>query len=81
MTANSPKARRVTLSVAGMSCGSCVRHIRKALDELGGVEASDVNLAAREVTVSFDPQKTGVRAIVRAIRESGYAAEAPSEQE
>ena len=81
MTANSPKARRVTLSVSGMSCGSCVRHIRKALDELGGVEASDVHLAAREVTVSFDPQKTGVRAIVRAIQESGYATEVPSEQE
>ena len=76
-----PVVKSVTVPVSGMSCGSCVRHIRRALDELGGVEASDVNLAAREVTVSFDPQKTGVGAIVRAIRESGYAAEAPSEQE
>lgn len=81
MSANLPKASRVTLSVLGMSCGSCVRHIRKALDELGGVEAAHVHLAAREVTVSFDPQKTGVDAIVRAIRKSGYAAEAPSERE
>lgn len=76
-----PVVKSVTVSVSGMSCGSCVRHIQKALEELGGVEASEVNLAAREVTVSFDPQKAGVRAIVRAIRESGYAAEAPSERE
>ena len=81
MTANSPKASRVTLSVSGMSCGSCARHIRKALDELDGVEASEVNLAAREVTVSFDPQVTGVEAIASAIRKSGYAAETPSAPE
>jgi copper chaperone CopZ len=76
-----PVVKSVTVPVSGMSCGSCARHIRKALDELDGVEASDVHLAAREVTVSFDPQKTGVRAIVRAIQESGYATEVPSEQE
>lgn len=81
MTANPPKARRVTLSVLGKSCGSCVRHIRATLDELGGAEAAHVHLAAREVTVSFNPQKTGVDAIVRAIRKSGYAAAAPNEQE
>jgi copper chaperone CopZ len=76
-----PVVKSVTVPVSGMSCGSCARHIRRAIDELGGVEASDVHLAAREVTVSFDPQKTGVDAIVRAIQKSGYAAEAPNEQE
>lgn len=81
MRANLPEAKRVTVHVSEMSCGSCVRHIRKALDELGGVEALDVNLAAREVTVVFDPAITGVEPIVSAIRKSGYAAEAPNEQE
>lgn len=76
-----PVVKSVTVSVSGMSCGSCVRHIQKALEELGGVEASEVNLAAREVTVSFDPQVTGVEPIVSAIRKSGYAAEIPSAPE
>lgn len=79
MRANLPAAKRVTFRVSGMSCGSCVRHIRKALNELAGVNSSDVNLTAREVTIVFDPAMTGVEAIASAIRKSGYAAEAPNE--
>ncbi len=68
---------RVTLPVFGVSCISCIRHIRKALDEVSGVESADVNLARREVTVLFDPETTGVDGIVSAIQRSGYAVEAP----
>jgi copper chaperone CopZ len=74
MQSNRAAFKAVTIPVAGMSCGSCVRHIRTALDQHPGVKNAEVNLAAGEVTVCFDPEATKAAAIVEAIRESGYQA-------
>lgn len=62
----------VTFPVQGMSCGSCVRHIKAGLEGNTGVKAVEVNLAAGEVTVSYNPQTTEPVAIADAIRKSGY---------
>lgn len=62
----------VTFPVQGMSCGSCVRHIKAGLEGNTGVKAVEVNLAAGEVTVSYNPQTTAPIAIADAIRKSGY---------
>lgn len=40
-----------TFEVPDISCGSCVAHIGKALGGLDGVEAVNVDVAARTVTV------------------------------
>ncbi|MCL4794013.1 MAG: heavy-metal-associated domain-containing protein [Bryobacteraceae bacterium] len=58
-------------------CGSCVRQIKAALEVHSGVKTVEVNLAAGEVTVSFDPQTTSPVVIAEAIRESGYKPGAP----
>jgi copper chaperone CopZ len=62
----------ITFPVQGMSCGSCVRHINAALAGNTGVKTVEVNLAAGEVTVSYNPQTTEPVAIAEAIRKSGY---------
>ena len=62
----------ITFPVPGMSCGSCVRHIKAALEGNTGVQAVEVNLAAGEVTVSYNPRSTEPAAIAEAIRKSGY---------
>ncbi len=62
----------ITFPVDGMSCGSCVRHIRAALEGFPGVKTVEVNLAAGEVSVSFNPQTAAPAAIAEAIRKSGY---------
>jgi Cu+-exporting ATPase len=62
----------ITFPVQGMSCGSCVRHIKAALADNTGVKTVEVNLAAGEVTVSYNPQTTEPVAIAEAIRNSGY---------
>jgi copper chaperone CopZ len=62
----------ITFPVKGMSCGSCVRHINAALAGNTGVKTVEVNLAAGEVTVSFNPQTTEPVAIAESIRRSGY---------
>jgi copper chaperone CopZ len=67
----------VTFPVQGMSCGSCARHIQAALDGNTGVKTVDVNLAARDVTVTYNPQTTEPAAIAEAIRNSGYKPGSP----
>ena len=78
MQTNTAAFKNVTIPVAGMSCGSCVRHIRTALDQQPGVKTAEVNLAAGEVTVCFNPELTKVEAIVEAIRKGGYQAAVPA---
>jgi P-type Cu+ transporter len=68
----------VTIPVSGLTCASCVGHVREALEEQPGVSTANVNLVTREATVSFDPQKTNVGTLVEAIRGRGYGAEVPS---
>ena len=74
MQSNTAAFKDVTIPVAGMSCESCVRRIRAALDQQPGVKTADVNLATSEVTVCFNPKLKKVEAIVEAIRKSGYQA-------
>jgi copper chaperone CopZ len=77
MQAKTTAISNVTIPVAGMSCGSCVRHIKGALGQKPGVKAVDVNLAGGKVTVSYSPASTDVEGIVQAIGKSGYRVGTP----
>jgi Cu+-exporting ATPase len=72
MESKTATLNEVTFPVQGMSCGSCVRHIKAGLEGNTGVKAVEVNLAAGEVMVSYNPQATEPVAIADAIRKSGY---------
>lgn len=67
----------VTIPVSGLTCASCVGHVREALEEQPGVTAAKVNLVTREAKVSFHPGDTSVETLVDAIRSRGYGAELP----
>ena len=60
----------VVLSVPGMSCGHCEAAVKREVEAVAGVEAVDVDLTVKSVTVR------GTRldrdAIVAAIDEAGY---------
>jgi copper chaperone len=62
-----------TLSVRGMSCQSCVRHVEAAVRAVPGVVAVAVDLAGASVRVTHVPD-VDVDAIVAAIDEAGYEA-------
>jgi copper ion binding protein len=62
----------VTLSVPTVHCQACTHNIEESLDELEGVSANDVDLDAKTVTVSFDPDMVDVERISAAIRAAGY---------
>ncbi|GAC1516660.1 MAG: heavy metal translocating P-type ATPase [Gemmatimonadaceae bacterium] len=69
-----PAIDRVDLPVTGMTCASCANRIERALQRAPGVHQAGVNLATARATIEYDPTRTGTRALVGAIRDTGYGA-------
>lgn len=65
-------ARTVTLSVPGMSCGTCPITVKKALSKVQGVSKAEVSLEKKEAVVTFDDAKTKVEALLDATKNAGY---------
>lgn len=40
--------------INGMSCMNCVRHVKKALEEIPGMESVQVDLATKSATITGD---------------------------
>jgi copper chaperone CopZ len=57
-----------------LSCPSCVPKIEKALNALPGVEKATVRFNTGRIEVEHDPARSGVEALVEAIRGTGYEA-------
>ena len=65
---------RLNLTIEGMSCTHCVAAVKGALASLPGVEIEDVSIGA--ATLTYDPARTSVDAIVDAVNDEGYVASA-----
>jgi copper ion binding protein len=63
-----------TLTVKGMSCGNCVRHVEGALRKLPGVAAVTVDLAAGQATVEYNPEEANITLLKQAVAGAGYEA-------
>ena len=61
------------LKVSGMTCMHCVGAVKKALEQVPGVESADVSLEQAQALVSGSADAA---AMVAAIKEAGYSAEA-----
>ena len=81
MESKTATLNEITFPVQGMSCGSCVRHIKAALEGNTAVKAVEVNLAVGEVRVSYDPRTSEPLAIAEAIRKSGYKPGVPRREQ
>ncbi len=62
----------LTLPVTGMSCVNCAANIHKTLDQLDGVTKVNVNFAAEQAMVSFDPDIISLEGIVTRVKELGF---------
>ena len=65
---------KAELEITGMTCAACVRRVEKALEKVSGVESASVNLATEKASVSFDPGRTTVEDLTKAIEGAGYTA-------
>ncbi len=60
----------ITIRVEGMSCMHCVMRVKRALENLRGIQSSDVQIGT--VKVSFDETALKKEDIEKAIANAGY---------
>ena len=60
------------LTVEGMTCPSCIRHVTEALEEVDGVDKVDVKLREGIVVVQHDAKEASVDRLIDALRDAGY---------
>jgi copper chaperone len=65
----------VTIKVAGMSCGGCVRNVTGVLKALPGVTDADVSLDEGVARVSYDPASVTVEKLRQAVNDAGFDSE------
>ncbi len=63
--------KELEFNVDGMTCGNCVAHVKKAIEEINGVETAQVSLEEKKVKVSTNGQVNPAQ-IKEAIEEAGY---------
>ncbi|MFT5585781.1 MAG: mercuric ion transport protein [Cognaticolwellia sp.] len=64
----------VTLTVEGMTCGSCEGSIRKVVGRLKSVDSVEVSFEEASATVRYDPGQITASAVAEAITGLGYPA-------
>ena len=62
----------ITLPVTGMTCTNCALNIERGLKKLEGVQSTNVNFAAEQAIVAFDPKQLHVKDVVKNIQGSGF---------
>ena len=67
-------AKKVELSITGMSCASCVARIEKGLSKMSGIVDARVNFATEKATITFDPSRVRMGDFVSTVKELGYEA-------
>jgi copper chaperone len=64
----------IELKVEGMDCEGCVKSVTRMLTGVPGVQAVDVSLAEARARVTYDPAKTTVPDMKKAVVRAGYKA-------
>lgn len=70
--------RTVTLTLEHMTCATCPFVVRKALQQVDGVDAVRVDYESKTATVVFDPTIASVSDLTAATTRAGYPS-APKE--
>ena len=62
------------MTVRGMTCGSCVKHVEKTISAIAGVQGVKVDLGSGQVTI-WGELCHKEKEILAALEEDGYQAE------
>ncbi|MDJ0706180.1 MAG: heavy metal translocating P-type ATPase [Leptolyngbyaceae cyanobacterium MO_188.B28] len=63
------------LRLTGMSCAACANVIEQSIRSVAGVSDCNVNFAAMQATVHYNPQLTNLTKIQETVADAGFAAE------
>ncbi len=64
--------QHLEVSIMGMTCAACVRHVEKALSRVDGISEASVNLATEKARVVYDATIASPTQIKAAIEHAGY---------
>jgi Cu+-exporting ATPase len=64
--------KKITISVGGMSCASCIKRVEKSLSSVEGVKEVTVNFGTGKATLTYEPAKSDINAFKKAITDNGY---------
>lgn len=62
----------VTLKVAGMSCGHCVKAIEESVGKIAGIDSVKVHLENGTVDIEFNKNVVEMSDVTSTIEEQGY---------
>jgi periplasmic mercuric ion binding protein len=60
------------LDVQNMNCGLCPLTVKQALQKIPGVAEAKVDLDKKTATVTFDADRTGTVALIKATTDAGF---------
>ena len=63
---------KAELKISGMHCATCALNIEKSLSKLAEVSTAQVNFVTDTAHVEFDPSKTSLAELEKAVRAVGY---------
>jgi len=66
------KTQQTSFAITGMFCAKCAVTIERALAQLEGVVAAQVNFATERATVVYDPVRVSLARMVRAVQDEGF---------
>jgi copper ion binding protein len=64
--------KRQHFPIQGMTCGNCVRHVEKALQNLPGISKLEVSLEKHEAQVEYDSTVLTYESMASALKDAGY---------
>ena len=69
------KEATAKIKVTGMTCGSCVVSVKRALSRTKGVKSAEVSLENEIATIVYDDQQVNPQQLREAVNKSGFKAE------
>ena len=72
-----PRLKSAEVPIIGMTCGSCVSRVERALNKQPGMIKASVNLTTQKAFVDFLPDTLSLARVHQAIRETGYEPQEP----
>ncbi len=69
------KEVKIVVFKVGLHCQNCVKKVKENISFEKGVKGLEVSLDSKTVTITYDPAKTDVQTLQKAIEKLGYKAE------
>ncbi len=60
------------VSIQGMDCAECTRHVQHAIAQVPGVDSVEVYLASEKAVIQHEPDSADISAIRKAVASAGY---------